>query len=121
MSWQYRISTGELTHDDAPVGVGYSGKGAWKNVPTATHLPFQGPIPVGWYTKGEAYDSATHGPITIPLEPDATNQMFGRDEFKCHGDSVKEPGTASEGCIIQGHAARVEFSTSPDDRLEVVA
>ena len=66
-------------------------------------------------------DSFTHGAYAIPLIPDPDNQMFGRDHFLCHGDSLVEPGSASEGCIIMPHQTRVEMWESNDRRLQVIS
>lgn len=82
-------------------------------------IPFVGPIPVGGYTIGAAINSGKMGPLALPLQPDESNTMWGRDEFFVHGDSTP-PGTASEGCIIMPNAIRQMIMTSNCPRLQVV-
>ena len=65
-------------------------------------------------------DTETHGPYVIPLKPDPGNQMFGRSGFLCHGDSKKEPGTASLGCIIQNNIVRHGMWESGDHQVLVM-
>jgi hypothetical protein len=101
-------------------GTGYSGAGLDKNDPTSEIIKDKGPIPKGMYTMLTPVNSHVHGPFAIPLEPDTSNEMFGRDHFLCHGDSIVDPGSASEGCIIQGHEVRVAMWESNDHRLLVV-
>jgi hypothetical protein len=48
--------------------------------------------------------------------------MFGRSGFRIHGDNASANHTASDGCIIAGHAAdRTAIWNSGDHVLEVVA
>lgn len=101
-------------------GSGYSGAGDGKNNPTFQDVHNVGPIPCGEYTFGEPVNSHVHGPYAIPLHPDIENEMFGRDAFMCHGDSLVDPGSASEGCIIQAREVRVRMWESSDHRLEVM-
>jgi hypothetical protein len=59
--------------------------------------------------------------VVMRLTPDPTNEMFGRSAFLIHGDSIKAPGTASEGCIIQSNPVRTLVSKSSNRRLQVIA
>lgn len=102
----YQITGGLLLHDGIQIGSGYSGKGLHKNLPSAESLVEEGPIPEGTYSLGEAYDSGAHGPITIPLRPDISNEMYHRGGFLIHGDAIEHPGEASEGCIILPRSVR---------------
>jgi hypothetical protein len=121
MAWVYRITSGQLSHEgDHTRYGGYSGFGPHKNDPTAVALHDAGPICPGLYTIGKPYDSAHVGPFALPLIPDATNEMWGRGDFKMHGDSKTAPGTASHGCIIQARATRAAVAASGDTRLQVV-
>ncbi|MDX7993443.1 tlde1 domain-containing protein, partial [Xenorhabdus littoralis] len=52
-------------------------------------------------------------------EPSQSNNMYGRDLFRIHGDSRARPGEASEGCIIVGKEARREIIDSMDRELIV--
>lgn len=122
--WTYVQRTGELLASDGELaGVGYSGAGTGKNTPSAQAEPNIGPIPCGDYTIGEPLDLAggPHGPFVLPLTPDPLNEMFGRSAFLVHGDSIRKPGTASRGCIVQRRSVRERVAESGDRRLRVVA
>jgi hypothetical protein len=124
MSWTYEQSSGFLVAAD---GIklfppGYAGRGSGKNNPAMQNVKDVGPLPCGFYTMTELIeDDPITGRYTIVLVPDASNEMFGRDAFRIHGDSIEEPGNASDGCIVQYLDNRVTAWTSPDHRLEVVA
>jgi hypothetical protein len=47
--------------------------------------------------------------------------MFGRFGFFIHGDSILNPGWASDGCVILGRMVRQRIAASGDPLLEVVA
>lgn len=118
--WTYIQKTGELLHDGQHVASGYSGFEQGKNNPDMQDKPDVGPIPVGSYTIGPMYHDTTHGPVVMHLWPAATNEMFGRDGFLIHGDSIAHPGSASHGCIILERPVREEIAKSPDRQLQVV-
>lgn len=124
MAYVYEQSTGKLY---SPTGElladGYSGAGMFKNDPAAEAIISAGPIPQGYYSIGKPVDTVTHGPQVLPLTPNASNKMFGRAGFLIHGDSVVDPGTASEGCIIMPRSARDAIAAylHADDVLQVVA
>ena len=126
MTWRYEQKTGRLLHyesDEATaerVAIGYSGAGDGKNNPDMQDVPNVGPLPVGNYTIGEPSDTKTHGPYVLHLTPDPANEMYGRSGFLIHGDSVVEPGTASEGCLVFSRAIRARIWQSGDTELEVV-
>ncbi|AHG20738.1 hypothetical protein Z042_14845 [Chania multitudinisentens RB-25] len=117
MAWVYRQNTGELYHNGRLVTRGYSGKGQHKNNPASQSVRGLGPIPRGQYTIG-SYTSSK-GPMTIILEPSRANHMYGRDAFRIHGDSLRDPGNASEGCIILGPNVRRDIINSTDRELVV--
>jgi len=121
MPWIYRQSTGMFSRNDTVVGRGYSGKGAGKNDPTAQIMHNIGPIPAGFYTIGAAHTDPSKGPLVMHLAPDDANQMFGRSGFLIHGDSIHEPGEASQGCIVLSHDIRARIAASTDRILEVQA
>jgi Protein of unknown function (DUF2778) len=117
----YQITTGILYDDNENViAHGYSGNGEYKNNPDAIQIVDHGPIPIGSYLIGKPYDSPHTGNFTLPLEPFGDNEMFGRSEFKIHGDSIDNPGTASNGCIILPHDIRVWIDEQTDKTLEVI-
>jgi hypothetical protein len=117
MTWVYHQYSGELYHDGVLITRGYSGKGLNKNNPLSESIRGQGPIPRGRYIIGGHTNSK--GPMTIILEPSGGNHMYGRDAFRIHGDSISDPGNASEGCIIVGPSARREIISSIDRELVV--
>lgn len=120
--WRYQQSTGNLYNPAGEhVATGYAGYGEGKNNPALQHVPNVGPLPCGFYTFGAPYNSMKVGPFAIPLIADDTNTMFGRSAFRMHGDSVRNPGTASHGCCIQSRAIREACARSSDQRLEVFA
>lgn len=118
--WTYEQSTGRLSHDGAEVTVGYAGAGDGKNNPDMQDCHNVGPLPRGRYTINAPVDTQTHGPYVLRLTPDAENDMCGRAGFLIHGDSIKSPGNASEGCIVVPRPSRVEVWESGDHDLEVV-
>lgn len=117
--WVYNQANGNLSHDGALIGTGYSGAPSGKNNPAMQNVACIGPIPQGNYAIGEPFDSPAHGPFAMPLEPDPSNEMFGRSGFLMHGDSIEHPGCASEGCIIMQRAVREAVWNSGDRELEV--
>ena len=117
----YKQLTGELLDSNNNVlGKGYAGKDKGKNNPDMQQVKGIGPLPRGKYTIGKPYDSPHTGVFTIPLTPDIDNEMFGRDEFKIHGDNLNDPGNASEGCIIQTRKVRDIVASSIDKILTVI-
>lgn len=119
--WKYVQKTGELFDSQGHcAGVGYSGHGEGKNNPEMQEVRNVGPIPVGTYSIGPLHDTDKHGPDVMALTPVQGTDTFGRSAFLMHGDKIKDPGTASEGCIIQAHATRLAVAKSEDKLLEVV-
>jgi len=128
--WTYEQTTGRLFAPNGEfVADGYSGGGtdladvdaiAGKNNPAMQNVHFAGPIPQGLCTVGEPVNSETHGRYALPLTPDVSTNTFGRDHFLMHGDSIPNPGFASDGCIIQPYDARVKLWESGDHQINVV-
>lgn len=109
-------------HDGLPVTVGYSGHGPGKNFPAMQNVKNVGPLPVGFYTiTGLINQDPQCGEYVLVLTPDPENQMFGREGFRWHGDSIIHPGSASDGCICSELAARMEAWQGSDHRLEVIS
>ncbi len=117
MSWEYDQSSGELRHDGAFEGTGYSGTGIGRNAPDAQRIPHTGPIPQGRYRIGKDYDHPHLGPCVMNLEPEPGTDTFGRSLFRIHGDNKRHD--ASQGCIILGPTLRRLIARSFDDELEV--
>jgi hypothetical protein len=120
MPWTYSQSTGQLSQDGTLVAIGYSGFGPGKNNPADEAIRNVGPIPRGEYAIGAMQaTSAAHGPDIMPLTP-VGHDALGRSGFLMHGDSIANPGTASEGCIIMPHNVRLQVANSGDSVLDVV-
>lgn len=126
--YQWHQSSGELWRGDADgnngtfVSKGYSGAGDGKNNPAFQRVRNVGPIPQGkWKISGPPVDTPSHGPFVLHLFPCPSTNTFGRDGFLIHGDSVRLPGTASEGCIILSRAIREQIWSSGDRDLQVIA
>jgi len=122
MNHVYKQSTGEWFHEGELLGTGYAGRDNGKNNPSMQGVHNIGPIPEGWYTIGEVITNGGHlGPYVFPLTPDDSNEMFGRGGFFLHGDSISNPGSASNGCIIQNRLVRTHIFQTGDKRLQVIA
>jgi hypothetical protein len=119
--WGYDRRTGILTNPSGDIfSTAYSGHGAGLNNPVMSGVENVGPLPAGVYTIGQPQRPQTHlGPIAMPLEPDASNAMFGRSGFFIHGDNAAMNHTASDGCIIVKPVARAIMERSNVRRLVV--
>jgi Protein of unknown function (DUF2778) len=123
MSWTYQQSTGIVRdRHGAIAGIGYSGFGAYQNLPSAQTLVNQGPIPRGfWDIIGPPEKTLEHGRYVLRLQPYQDTKTFNRDDFLIHGDGVRGPGTASSGCIVVPCIVRKEIWESDDHTLQVIA
>jgi hypothetical protein len=122
--WKYHISSGTL-YD--PKGIrlptsGYSGAKDYKNQPIFEACPNQGAIPEGWYEMTKIFnDKHGTGAASIVLKPVRGTVMFGRTDFRIHGDNHAHNGTASHGCIVFGKpTTRYRIWNSGVHLLEVV-
>lgn len=120
MTWTYSQTTGELRRGGVLFGVGYAGQPPHKNDPAAQALRAKGPIPRGDWKITGVYDSKNTGPFTLILEPGPETQVFGRTAFRIHGDSIANPGFASNGCIILARPIRNRIWESKDYDLKVI-
>lgn len=124
--WTWDQSAGELRRDGAFVGKGYAGNGRGKNNPSLQGVRGVGPLPRGKWKLTGVYNSKNTGPYTVTLHAvdavpgDDTHQPTGRGAFRIHGDSIKNPGTASRGCIVLPRVLRERMWKSGDHDLEVV-
>jgi hypothetical protein len=122
VTWNYKQSTGGVSHDGEFITTGYAGIVPGLNDPTAQAQPFVGPLPQGTYTIGAVVQNGGHmGPYVIPLEPWSANQMFGRAGFFIHGDTPTRNHTASNGCIVLDRQWRQMIVNSGDTVLTVIA
>ncbi len=103
---------------------GYSGNGEGLNNPAMQQVHGVGPLPQGIYTIHPPHDDVKVGPIAMRLVPESGNLMFGRGDFLIHGDNAHANFSASEGCIIMPHDARVAIGAdvlAGDNQLQVTA
>jgi hypothetical protein len=120
--WIYESSTGRLYKEGGElVATGYAGHGEGLNNPQLQDTHNVGPLPEGFYSIGPAHTSQRTGPVTMNLDPDPGNGMYGREDFRIHGDNPKGDHSASDGCMVFGRAARETIDQEPDRRLQVVA
>ena len=119
LDWMYSQSTGQLSHNGSYVATGYAGNGAGLNNPAMQNVQNVGPLPQGSYTIGPQYNSANTGPGTMALNPAAANNMFGRSQFRIHGDNSQGNQSASQGCMIFGPSVRNQIANSGDNVLQV--
>lgn len=119
--WQYNQLTGELIRNGQVVGTGYSGSRAngGLNNPAMEHLRDVGPIPTGRWQIGSPFNHEKKGPLTMPLTP-IGHAAHGRTGFLIHGDSLSNPGNASEGCIVLPPEVRETLADSGINILEVI-
>jgi hypothetical protein len=120
--WTFEQGSGELLRGGVCVAHGYAGFGDGKGNPEKQDVRNVGPIPRGfWRIQSLTEGQTVHGPYVMRLVPEHGTEVFGRSGFLIHGDSIKNPGTASHGCIILARVAREMVWKSGDRRLEVVA
>ena len=117
--WLWDQSKGQLFRDGALISNGYSGYKRGKNNPSMQAAVGIGPIPQGLWKLTSIYNSPNTGPKTIVLDPCENTETFGRSLFRIHGDSIKNPGNASHGCIILPRAIREKIWASGDRILKV--
>lgn len=116
----YNSATGRFCHDDAFWAKGYSGHEKGKNNPSEEAITAEGPIPRGmWHIGKMEEDHPKLGPHVFALTP-VGHDAHGRSAFFIHGDSIREPGFASHGCIILDRETRLKIEASGDFELHVV-
>ena len=125
--WTYFQCNGLLISEDGLTTLHcYAGMDEGKNNPDMEGVKMKGPLPRGKYRAEAPFDSKTRGPFAMRLEPYDDNDMLGRSAFMYHADSIKNPGKASNGCIvsigtpqISGRKEREIFWKSGDPDIEV--
>lgn len=123
MPFLYSQSTGLLTFPDGvQTAQCYSGIGEGFDNPADQAVPNMGPIPVGAYIIGPAFDHPQCGPLTMRLTPTLDTDTFGRSGFCIHGDNKSMNHTASHGCVIAPHypramVAQAQAQAAPGDLL----
>lgn len=118
--WVWDQSKGELSQNGKLVSKGYSGRDRGKNNPAMQAAVGIGPIPRGLWAMTSVKDSSATGPFTIVLNPMEGTDTCERSAFRIHGDNIKNPGTASHGCIILPRITRQLIWDSGDHILQVI-
>jgi len=121
--WIWKSREGELWESvdgvESLVCSGYSGAVGFTNDPDQEKIRSKGPIPRGKWEIGSVIAKHSRlGPTVIRLAPEGWDP-YGRSGFLIHADSIKNPGGASEGCIILPKAARDRIAASSVKTLEV--
>ena len=99
---------------------GYAGRGRGRNSPAHEAVRSVGPLPRGFYRVTTPRTDPRLGPLAFPLWPMRVTEMLGRSGFYIHGDSAKNPGNASHGCIVLSRQAREAVEAYRVRSLEVV-
>lgn len=94
----------------APLGRGYSGRGAGLNNPERESVKGQGPIPCGLWRISSPINHPKLGRLAFALAYEEAGRIapapYGRSAFLIHGDNFAANRTASSGCIILGPSIR---------------
>jgi hypothetical protein len=115
--YTFYIGSGKFTgggiNATAYSGINYKADG-WnlKNNPQQTMHSNQGAIPAGTYYIVGVNNSK--GANTIVLSEDSRNDMYGRNNFRIHGDNSSN--NASQGCIILNADARARIAAEFNKR-----
>lgn len=121
MAWIYNVMLKTFKHNgEYRFSARYAGAPGYKDNSEYECIRDKGPLPRGKYRiTGIPFRHKKGGPFTLRLEPDKSNHMCGRDGFLIHGDSIKDPGTASNGCIILDQVLRRQIWNSKDREIIV--
>lgn len=118
--WIYSQSTGNLwDRRGVLVGSGYSGFNEGKNNPRLEAMSDIGPIPRGKWVISRVYNSKNTGPYTLELLPSGHNALM-RTNFRIHGQTKENWGSASRGCIVLPPSIRTQIWESGDKILTVI-
>lgn len=129
--WVFEQRTGRLLDKTGHhVDTGYAGRNfrkpdgsvqMGKCNPDMQNVKGIGPLPVGCYTIQPPHDDLVVGRYAMRLTPFPGNEMFGRNSFFIHGDSLEHPGQASHGCIVVSFISRQLIWASGDHDIRVIA
>lgn len=122
MTWVYDVRKKTFTHNGVyQFSARYAGAPGYKDNPDYECLINKGPLPRGKYRiVGTPFTHSRAGPYTLKLQPYRENDMCGRAGFLIHGDSIKDPGNASNGCIILAPDYRRKLFKSGDHEIVVI-
>ncbi|WP_428945213.1 tlde1 domain-containing protein [Pantoea sp. FN060301] len=119
MTWIYNVNKNAFYHNEKfEFYASYAGAPGYKNDSKYECIKDKGPLPRGKYRiVGAPFTHPKAGPFTLRLEPLPGNNMCGRAGFLIHGDSKRDPGTASNGCIILNRDLRKVIWDSLDKEV----
>lgn len=121
--YTYKQSTGDLFNSRGiKIGKGYAGHGEGVNNTALEAVRDVGPIPRGMWKIMPPIDHPKCGPVSMRLEWSPKTNVFGRDAFLIHGDTIEMNQSASHGCIILNKSVRLLIAQhiETDDELLVV-
>lgn len=122
--WIFNQDNGSVVNDNPKITshfTGYAGHGEGKNNPEMQDVRDVGPIPCGMFSIMPPHDSTKTGSYSMVLVPDVDDHLFGRGDFRIHGDSLQHPGEASDGCLILRLHDRRLLWQAGDRRLKVIS
>lgn len=121
MAWIYNVKQRTFTRNGIfEFKAKYAGSPGYKDDPLFECEKNKGPLPRGKYRiTGIPFMHPIAGKFTLRLVPDVNNKMCGRFGFLIHGDSTKNPGRASNGCIVVGPLEREKIWNSKDKEVIV--
>ncbi|AXF76794.1 DUF2778 domain-containing protein [Erwinia tracheiphila] len=120
MPWEYYVRKAEFyLNGEFRFTANYAGARGFYNDPDFECEKNKGPLPRGRYRIEPPRDSDRTGRYTLPLTPNSANNMCNRVAFAIHGDSIRDPGGASQGCIILKLKFREALWDSGDRELIV--
>jgi hypothetical protein len=102
------IGTRKFYIHDVYEGKVYSGHGEGLNNWDMEAVKNVGPCPRGLYRLSGPFQSPRTGPMIFRLVP-IDHNACDRTDLEIHGDNSRLDFSASDGCIIAGHAMRKEL------------
>lgn len=120
MTWVYQVKTARFYHNGSYAFTArYAGAKGFYNDPSKECVADKGPLPRGTYHISAPFFHPHAKKYTMRLTPESSNHMCGRGGFLIYGDSISDPGGASNGCIILDLNYRIKIGTSNDHTLIV--
>ena len=121
MTWIYEVNKNAFYHNgEFKFHAKYAGAPGYKNNTKYECIIGKGPLPRGRYRiVGTPFKHEHAGLYTLRLQPHPANSMCGRAGFLIHGDSKKNPGAASNGCIVTTRSDRRGIWESNDKEVIV--
>lgn len=120
MPWTYKVNEKKFYQNGKfKFSAQYAGAVGYKDNVEFECIKDKGPLPRGTYRIEHPTDVGSTGPYSLPLTPLTAASMCHRNSFRIHGDSLRDPGTASKGCIVAEREIRRKIWDSGDRELIV--